>query len=201
MGLSTPSNLAKILLKLDWTICFSGIFFALACLALFQAFKIGPIVIVAPIIGIYPIISLILAHFSGNLIKPIIWPMVLFVVIGIGLIGVSTESQISDKKITYNQVNSFFSSRFIAISCSLIAAMCFSFTFHLGQTSSASNNLIDVTLASRLITLLIIFAICIFSMSFVLPSLKELITLSCMGLLDVCALLLVFGAGSLNSAA
>ena len=201
LGLSTPSNLAKILLKLDWTICFSGIFFALACLALFQAFKIGPIVIVAPIIGIYPIISLILAHFSGNLIKPIIWPMVFFVVIGIGLIGVSTESQISDKKITYNQVNNFFSSRFIAISCSLIAAMCFSFTFHLGQTSAASNNLIDVTLASRLITLLIIFALCIFSMSFVLPSLKELIALSCMGLLDVCALLLVFGAGSLNSAA
>ena len=65
LGFSTPTNSVKLLFKLDWTICFSGLFFALASLAVFQAFKIGPIAIVAPIIGIYLIISLICLILAG----------------------------------------------------------------------------------------------------------------------------------------
>ena len=73
--------------------------------------------------------------------------------------------------------------------------MSFSVTFYLGETSAASKYLIDITLASRLVTLLTIFSTSIFSESFVLPNLKDFFALACMGLLDVCALLLVFDAG------
>ena len=51
-------------------------------LALFKSLKIGPLAIVAPIIGIYPIISLILAYLAGAEIRLIFWPLVFFVVLG-----------------------------------------------------------------------------------------------------------------------
>ena len=120
---------------------------------------------------------------------------------GIGFIGVSTESQTFNIKNSYSEKINFLSPRFAVISYSLIAAISFSITFHLGQTGTTTNNLVDVTLASRLITLLIIFFISIFSASMILPSLKEFIALGSMGLLDVCALLLVFGAGNFKSPA
>ncbi len=48
-----------------WLVAVAGIFFALATLALFAAFALGPMTIVAPIVGSYPALAMLFAVAQG----------------------------------------------------------------------------------------------------------------------------------------
>ena len=184
-------------LLLNSEIILSGFFFALASLALFKAFKSGPIALVAPIIGIYPILSLFLAFIEGIRVKPIIWLMVPIVVAGISLIGANTKPQISINQSKLDNDLKIRNTHLVAVVFSLIAAVSFSLTFHLGQKASTSHHILDVTLYSRLITFIFVVFISIIMQSITFPKKNEFIVLAIMGFLDVCALAFVFSAGNL----
>ena len=48
---------------------FSGLAFAAACVGLYKAFQIGPVGLVAPVIGAYPVLSLALAGIEGDPVR------------------------------------------------------------------------------------------------------------------------------------
>ena len=54
-----------------WLVAVAGIFFALATLALFAAFALGPMTIVAPIVGSYPALAMLFAVAQGA--RPSAW--------------------------------------------------------------------------------------------------------------------------------
>ena len=192
-----PENLSQGFL-FSQEIILSGIFFSVAMLALFKSLKIGPVAIVAPIIGIYPIISLMLAYIAGAEIRLIFWPLVSFVVLGIAIISISTPAENSQNELHSHGKHWTIKHHFPAIIYSLLAAVSFAITFHFGQQASNLSNTLEVTLNSRIVTFTVIFLFFIFTQTITIPSAKEIFFLGLMGLLDVVAISLVFGAGKLE---
>ena len=179
-------------------IILSGVFFSIAMLALFKSLKIGPLAIVAPIIGIYPIISLILAYLAGAEIRLIFWPLVFFVVLGIAIISIATPEESSQNELDSHKKYWPMQYHFTAIIYSLLAAVSFAITFHFGQQASNLSNTLEVSLHSRVVTFTVIFLVFIFTQTIIIPRAREIFFLGLMGLLDVAAISLVFGAGKLE---
>jgi len=65
----------------------SGGLFALAAIALYQAFAIGPVRLVAPIVGSYPILSVALAIWSGEPVAALHIFAVVLIIIGITIVA------------------------------------------------------------------------------------------------------------------
>lgn len=173
----------------------------IASFALFGAFKIGPVSIVAPIIGTYPLLSLLLSSFAGSYVQPIFWQLTLFVILGISIVAIATPVQADKKKMTLGSKGFHLKSRILTIFYSFIAAISFAFSFHFGQEAVRTINAFEVTFFSRIITFLLILLILIFFQKNFLPKGKDLLLLSLMGFLDVLALGLVFGAGNFQTPA
>ena len=66
-----------------WLVVIAGIFFALATLALFAAFALGPITIVAPIAGSYPALAVVFAVGQGARPSALQWLAIGFVMAGV----------------------------------------------------------------------------------------------------------------------
>ena len=161
----------------------SGGLFALAAVGLYQAFAIGPVRLVAPIIGSYPILSVGLAAWSGEDISALHVVAVLAIVFGITVVakGDTENSQGAQRQ---------------AILWATASAIGFFGSFAAGQAAAALGAELPIILLTRLAG---IFTICCIALPYQInlrPSVAQLPLLAAMGALDAVALAVVIYAGT-----
>ena len=161
----------------------SGGLFALAAVGLYQAFAIGPVRLVAPIIGSYPILSVGLAAWSGEDISALHVVAVLAIVFGITVVakGDTENSQGAQRQ---------------AILWATASAIGFFGSFAAGQAAAALGAELPIILLTRLAG---IFTICCIALPYQINlrcSVAQLPLLAAMGALDAVALAVVIYAGT-----
>lgn len=170
-----------------WLSIGSGLAFLLASLGLYFAFERGPVRLVAPIIGAYPILSLLFAFLAG---APIGADQVLAVLVIVGAVGVvaGLSDDSSDPAPPKGPT----------IALSLIAAIGFAATFKLGQLAATLDGELNATLLARITALVLLLALIVIRRQTLWVGAAALLPLVVMGLLDGVALLAVISAGVLD---
>ena len=169
-----------------YSIC-TGIALLIAGLSLYYAFQRGPVRLVSPIIGAYPVLSILIAIFAGSPITAGQIAAVLTIVCAVGLVAVFSDSD-SEK----------IPPKGPTILLSLISAIGFASTFALGQIAAEMGEEWQGTFMARLVAtgLLCIILIALRADLRIKPT--ALVILTIMGLLDGIALLAVISAGALD---
>lgn len=161
----------------------SGGAFTLAGIALYKAFAIGPVRLVAPIIGAYPILSVGLATWGGSPLGIYEAVAVLAIVIGIAVVAQGEDDGVSG-------------SRRAAIGWSLAAAFGFFASFALGQTATSLGAELPVIILTRLAAIIALLLVIVILRRDAWPARAQLPLLSVMGLLDATALGVVMYSGT-----
>ncbi len=163
----------------------AGAAFAVASLCLYLAFSIGPVKLVAPIIGAYPVLSVGWAAVNGTAISGLQWGAVLGIVGGVALVAtLSDASGGSDRKIR-------------AIVFSILTGACFAATFATSQAAVRLGADLPVIFVARVTATVLIGVMLIVGRRPWTMSARIWGTLAVLGFLDASALALVTTAGSL----
>jgi len=169
----------------------SGLAFALAIGGLYKAFSLAPVRLVSPIVGAYPLLTLIIAAAQGRPISTADWLAVALIVAGIGVVAISTRD---DAPETYAAPPA------VAIGWAVLAAVGFAATFALAQEAARQGSDLPVMLVGRLVALTAILCLVgIRSGPFRLARGLVWVVIA-MGLLDALALGLVIASGGLPKA-
>ncbi len=171
----------------------SGGCYAIACFGLYHAFAIGPVRLVAPICGAYPVLSFALAAATGQPITIAQWLAAFAVIAGIAVVARQSEPQSESK------------TRTVAMAWAALGAVGFALTFALGQTAveGAGQHAgqawaeLPITLLSRLTAVAVVALWVLRARVPLAPLRPHLPLLALMGLLDVTALTFVLAAGRL----
>lgn len=169
----------------------SGLAMALAIGGLYKAFSLAPVRLVSPIVGAYPLLTLIIAAAQGRPITPQDWLAVALIVAGIGIVALSTRD---DAPETYAAPPA------VAIIWAALAAVGFAATFALAQEATRQGSDLPVMLVGRVAALIATLALIGTGRGRFLPSRHTLAVLVGMGLLDAFALGLVTTSGTLPKA-
>ena len=162
----------------------SGGCYAFGCVGLYIAFAIGPVRLVAPIGGAYPVLSVALAAMSGQTVPADQWLATLAVVVGIAIVARQPDESASDNRIK-------------AMLWAALGATGFALTFAAGHIAAQNGAELTVILVARLTAVLIV-GVWVMSCRIPLAPLRaHLPLLALMGVLDVTALGFVIAAGSL----
>ena len=164
----------------------AGVCFLVASLGLYHAFQRGPVRLVAPIIGGYPVLSVGWATLQGT---PISIPQILAVlaiVLGVGIVASLADT--SDDDIPPIGRTIFFS---------VVSAIGFAGTFALGQHAAELSHDMPATLITRLVTTGLLIALMILNGWSFRVGLAALPILALMGIADGIALMSVLKAGSM----
>lgn len=164
----------------------AGAAYVLASYGLYRAFAIGPVGLVAPICGAYPLGSMALALTSGQTVSALAWLAVLMVVGGIALVARQADHGSSAPG----------QGKAAAILWSVLAAVGFAMTFHLGQIAAHAGGELSATLIARLVALTLVLAVLAVQRASLRPALPHWRPLALMGALDVVALGAVLTSGS-----
>ena len=165
----------------------SGSFFALAGIALYKAFILGPIKLVAPIVGAYPVFSLIFSTLSGNLPTSIQVGAVIIIVICAGYVAASKEEKEgahADKK--------------SAIFWAVLSSFGFASSFALGQYASNLGDQYALLLPNRISALIALILIAKYLNKPIVPDLSEWRIFALMAFLDAVAQGFVISSGKLE---
>ena len=162
----------------------SGSCYVFGCVGLYIAFGIGPVRLVAPIGGAYPVLSVALAAISGQSIRVDQWLATLAVVVGIAVVARQPDNAATDNRIK-------------AMLWAALGATGFALTFALGHVAAQGGAELSVILVARLTAVLIVGAWVISHRQPLAPLRPHLPLLALMGVLDVTALGFVIAAGSL----
>lgn len=162
----------------------AGVAFAAAGLALYNAFAIGPVRLVAPIIGAFPILSVGWAAINGAHVDLLQWFAVLLVIVGVGFVAGSSDP--SDDT----------SDRRAAILWSLMSCFGFALSFAMAHYATSEGTEFTVNAISRVTAVVCIFSYAVASGSVMLPARSQLGLLALMGALDFMALGAVVYAGT-----
>lgn len=166
-----------------WHSSISGALFTLACIGLYKAFAIGPVSLVAPIVGSYPIMSVGLAIWNGGSIT-LIQVMSVF---GI-LLGITIVAHGDNDNGTQN--------RKYAIVWAVSSAVGFFGSFAFGQAAAGLGAELPVIWLARIAGIVALLLITVPLRLDILPNLRQIPTLAVMGLLDATALAVVIYAGT-----
>ena len=158
-----------------------------ATYSLCKAFDHGPVFIAAPIIGSYPLLSLLYAAVLGNGPEIYQWLLSGLVVIGLGL---TVSSQIN-KNVSSRSDISF------TIFWSLLAALLFSISFQLGQNQVINGHEVSFNLCARLAASTFLFSVAFQKVRILGLSLNQILILIFMGFADTVALTIMIYAGKL----
>ncbi|WP_323779910.1 DMT family transporter [Leisingera sp.] len=163
----------------------SGTIFALGSYALYRALALGPVKLVAPLVGSYPVLSLGMAMLQGQPVGLSHWLAVAAVVGGVGCIAVfSTEEDGSPVNLQ-------------AAAWGLASAVGFALTFATGQAATLAGAEWPVLIVTRLAAILMLLGLALLARMVQLPARKMLPLLVLMGTLDAFALGLVIYSGGL----
>ena len=161
----------------------AGLVYALGVYALYRAFAIGPVRLVAPICGAYPLLSIGIAIGQGQPATALVWLAALAVLGGIGVVAQGEGG--ADK-----------GSRRTAIGWSVLAASGFAVSFAMLHSAAQSMAHGHVALIARLAGFAAMLVWVLTQGINVKPALTLWPTLLLMGLLDVGGMIAVTAAGS-----
>ena len=164
----------------------SGTFFAIAGIALYKAFIIGPIKLVAPIVGAYPVFSLIFSSMTGNLPTSIQVGAVIIIVICAGYVAVSKEENKGD-----------LSNKKSALIWAIVSSFSFALSFALGQYASNLSDQYALLLPNRISALIAVILIAKYLNKPIVPDFSEWKIFALMALLDAVAHGFVISSGKL----
>lgn len=167
----------------------AGVSFLLASIGLYVAFKRGPVKLVAPIIGGYPVISLFLASLDGTVPHVTQWVAVLAIMAGISLVAMSAHDDDHAECAILP-----------TIAIAALAAVSFAFTFELGQTAAAFADERLTVAITRFVALGLLLIAILARRKEILPHTKTVPLLAFMGLMDTVALFCVLSAGGMDDA-
>ena len=165
----------------------SGSFFALAGISLYKAFINGPIKLVAPIVGGYPVFSLIFSSLNGNLPNGIQVGAVIIIVICAGYVAASKEENegaLANKK--------------SAILWAVLSSFGFASSFALGQYASNLSDQYALLLPNRISALIALILIAKYLNKPIVPDFSEWRIFALMALLDAVAQGFVISSGKLE---
>lgn len=166
----------------------SGLTFAVASFSLYRAFEIGPVRLVAPIIGAYPVISVAWSSVFSTPAPLSDWLAVGAVVAGVGLVVA-----LSEKPQRAAQTD-----RGKAVLWASLSAAGFAFTFIFGQQAVSSGHPLALNLVTRCVAFAVICLVVLRSGGFQRPPRAALPLLALIAALDALALGLVLQAGALS---
>lgn len=122
----------------------SGLSYAAGGYSLYRAFEIGPVRLVAPLIGAFPVLSLLWATLRGN--PPTLPQMV---AVGVIVAGVGLNATLSEGHGQHSEQGGAQRLR-RAVIWSVAACAGFALTFAMGQAASASGGGLPLILVPRL---------------------------------------------------
>lgn len=163
----------------------SGLAFTLACIGLYKSFGIGPVRLVAPIVGSYPALSIAWAAASGQAVSGDQWLAVFCVITGVGIVGMLTQEDDAS------------GSKRAAMLWALAGAVGFFFAFALGQAASQAGSEFAVILVTRLVAVMAVVTLLLAARDRQLPARSAWPLLALMGLLDCLALGILIYAGGM----
>ena len=164
----------------------SGAVYLVGCISLYKAFGIGPVRVVAPIVGSYPILSIGWAALMG---QPILWDQWLAVgcvIMGVAIVGMLSDHSESD------------GSQRAAIGWSLVGAGGFAMAFAVGHLATQVGSELPVILVTRLTAATGAIILLALSSGAKIPERSAWPLLALMSLLDALALGIVIAAGNLH---
>ena len=164
----------------------SGAVYLVGCISLYKAFGIGPVRVVAPIVGSYPILSIGWAALMG---QPILWDQWLAVgcvIMGVAIVGMLSDHSESD------------GSQRAAIGWSLVGAGGFAMAFAVGHLATQVGSELPVILVTRLTAATGAIILLALSSGAKMPERSAWPLLALMSLLDALALGIVIAAGNLH---
>ncbi len=175
-----------------------GVTYTGAGYGLYRAFTIGPVYLVAPICGAFPMISVAIAALRGGATEAVAWIGAVVVLAGIALVARSAGHDAGGGESGAEGASGRGPMR--AVLWSVLACFGFAFTFALSQWASESGAHLPVALVARVaasaFTLVLILAL----RPALAPTLRAWKPMLLLGLLDVGALTSVTLAGGMPNA-
>jgi drug/metabolite transporter (DMT)-like permease len=168
-----------------------GLAFAVAIGSLYKAFSLAPVRLVSPVIGAYPLLTLIIAIAQGRDISPGDWWAVVMIVTGIAIVAVSSRDDAPDL---------YAAPPATALGWAALSAIGFAATFALGQVGARLGSELPVILIGRTVALASIIALALLRNASLKPPSRQLGLLALMGTFDALALGLVTASGTLPKA-
>ncbi len=177
-----------------WLILLAGVAYALALKLLYDAFAIGPVSLVAPIIGAYPVFAMIWAVVNGAQPTVTDWLAVAAIMAGVALVARFAEEAPADP------TEAPIGSRAKAILCAGLSCAGFAISIIAGQSAASNSSELSVTLFARLAAIGIIAPICLQQRVSFSGARSWLPVLVLMGALDAGGLAAVVAAGKMDAA-
>lgn len=168
-----------------------GLAFAIAIGGLYKAFSLAPVRLVSPVIGAYPLLTLIIAVAQGRAITPVDWLAVLLIVTGIAIVATASRDDAPDL---------YAAPPATAIGWAMLSAVGFAATFALGQVAARMGSELPVILIGRVVALGAVVSLALAATGSLRPRRSLLGPLVLMGTLDALALGLVTASGTLPKA-
>ena len=167
----------------------AGVFFLGGAVSLYLAFHRGPVKLVAPIIGSYPIASLFFATINGAPSTIYQWLAVLVIVLGVAVVAISAQGEEDEQY-----------KGWATAMISAVAAICFAATFEIGQQAAALADERVTIFITRLATFGLLLMVMVARGMRIWPDKAVMPLLVIMGLMDALALFCVLSAGGLPDA-
>lgn len=163
-----------------------GAVYLLGCIGLYKAFALGPVRLVAPIIGAYPILSIAWAGLLGQLVSFGQWIAVGCVVLGVALVGYLSHADDED------------ASTLPAVGWSILGGAGFAGAFAIGHIATQAGDELPVILLTRLAATAGVLVLLALQPGPKLPDRSAWPFLGAMALLDTTAHSIVIGSGNLD---
>ncbi len=169
----------------------SGLAFALAIGALYRAFSLAPVRVVSPVIGAYPMLTLLIAHAQGREVTAGDWLAVATIVAGIAIVAIAARD---------DGPEGHAAGPGVAMGWAALSAVGFAATFALGQEATRHGSELPVALIGRLVALAATLALMIRHRGSLATQRRQLGVLVLMGILDAAALGMVTASGGMPQA-
>ena len=184
-------NWAQMTLAASLIAAASGLAFAVAIGTLYRAFSLAPARVVSPVVGAFPMLSLMFAVAQGREVSTGDWLAVAAIVAGIAIVAVVARDDAPE---------GYASSPGIAIGWATLSAIGFAATFALGQEATRQGAELPVSLVGRMVALAAILALMLWHRGTLAPQRGHFGVLALMGAIDAAALGLVTASGGLPQA-
>jgi drug/metabolite transporter (DMT)-like permease len=168
-----------------------GLAYAVAAGALYKAFSLAPVRLVSPVIGAFPMLSLLVAAAQGQPVTPLDWLASAAIVIGIAIVGLASRDDTPE---------GYAASPGVAFGWAALACIGFAATFALGQEATRQGAELPAMLIGRVVGLAAILTLALIRRASVRPQRGQVWVLALMGTFDAVALGLVTAAGALPRA-
>lgn len=169
----------------------SGLAFALAIGALYRAFSLAPVRVVSPVIGAYPMLTLLIALVQGREVTTGDWLAVAAIVAGIAVVALAARD---------DGPEGYAAAPGVAMGWAALSAVGFAATFALGQEATRQGSELPVALIGRMVALAATLTLMIRHRGSLAAQRRQMGVLALMGILDAAALGLVTASGGLPQA-